>query len=108
MKPNKPFPDPAEAHALLDEADIGSGEKTPGERETDEIVGTVGRTEDEGYDEAVETDDESGDDTGSGVAGEREFDASGARQRHEQDASLIRDDAQDALDELDPVPPRGK
>lgn len=108
MKPNKPFPDPADAHALLDEADIGSGEKTPGERDTDELVRDVGSAEDANYDEAADRDDESGDDTGSGVAGEREFDASGAQQRYEQDASLIRDDAQDALDELDPVPPRGK
>lgn len=45
MKPNKPFPDPAQAHALLDEADIGSGEKTPGEQETDEIVSQVGKRE---------------------------------------------------------------
>jgi hypothetical protein len=45
MKPNKPFPDPALAHPLLDEADIGSGEKTPGEQETDEIVSQVGQRE---------------------------------------------------------------
>ena len=47
MKPNKPFPDPAQAHALMDEADIGSGEKTPGEHETDEIVSQVGKAEKE-------------------------------------------------------------
>lgn len=45
MKPKKPFPDPAQAHGLLDEADIGSGEKTPGEKETDEIVSQVGKPE---------------------------------------------------------------
>jgi hypothetical protein len=45
MKPNKPFPDPAQTHGLLDEADIGSGEKTPGEQETDEIVSQVGKRE---------------------------------------------------------------
>jgi hypothetical protein len=38
---------PAQAHALLDEADIGSGEKTPGERETDEIVSQVGKREED-------------------------------------------------------------
>ena len=47
MKPHKPFPDPAQAHALMDEADIGSGEKTPGEQETDEIVSQVGKAEKE-------------------------------------------------------------
>ncbi|HEY1044405.1 MAG TPA: hypothetical protein VGE60_11135 [Telluria sp.] len=45
MKPNKPFPDPAQAHAMLDEADIGSGEKTPGEQETDEIVSELVKRE---------------------------------------------------------------
>lgn len=108
MKQRKPFPDPAEAHALLDEADIGSGEKTAGERDTDEMVDGIGSPQDEIYDEAAESTDPSGDDTGSGVAGEREFDASGAHQRLEHDASLIRDDAQDPLNDIDPVPPRGQ
>ena len=108
MKQRKPFPDPAEAHALLDEADIGSGEKTAGERDTDEMVDGIASPQDEVYDEAADSEDRSGDDTGSGVAGEREFDASGAHQRLEQDASLIRDDAQDPLNDLDPVPPRGQ
>lgn len=42
MKQHKPFPDPADAQPLLDEVDIGSGEKTPGERETEEFVRGIG------------------------------------------------------------------
>jgi hypothetical protein len=33
--------DPATAPPLLDEADIGSGEKTPGQKETDELIRKV-------------------------------------------------------------------
>lgn len=42
MKQRKPFPDPATAQPLMDEVDIGSGEKTPGERETEEFVRGIG------------------------------------------------------------------
>lgn len=42
MKQRKPFPDPADAQPLMDEVDIGSGEKTPGERETEEFVRGIG------------------------------------------------------------------
>ena len=38
MRTPKPFPDPANARAILDEADIGSGEKTPAQKETEEMI----------------------------------------------------------------------
>lgn len=33
-----PAPDGAEAKPMIDEADIGSGEKTPAQRDTEEII----------------------------------------------------------------------
>lgn len=36
-----PSTDPVKAQPMLNEADIGSGERTPGQLETDEIVGEV-------------------------------------------------------------------
>ena len=39
--PPKPHDPAAKAPPLMDEADIGSGEKTPGQRETEEIVRSV-------------------------------------------------------------------
>jgi len=41
MPEHKPKPDPAHPRALLDEADIGSGEKTPGQLETEEIIRAI-------------------------------------------------------------------
>lgn len=41
MPDHKPKPDPAHPRALLDEADIGSGEKTPGQLETEEIIRAI-------------------------------------------------------------------
>ena len=38
MNNPKPFPDPAKGGHIHDEADIGSGEKTPAEKETDELI----------------------------------------------------------------------
>ena len=38
---DQPIEPGAQAPGMLHEADIGSGEKTPGEKETDEIVKSV-------------------------------------------------------------------
>lgn len=36
--PHKPGNDQLDARPILDEADIGSGEKTPAQHETDELI----------------------------------------------------------------------
>ncbi|HZX26228.1 MAG TPA: hypothetical protein VFF16_04115 [Telluria sp.] len=41
MNQQKQRPKPGETGAWMDEPDIGSGEKTPGEHETDAIVRSV-------------------------------------------------------------------
>lgn len=38
MHATTPSPDPAQAKPLIDEADIGSGEKPPSQVETEEII----------------------------------------------------------------------
>ncbi len=91
MPNTKPFPDPADAHALLDEADIGSGEKTPAQLETEKMIRDIPPL----------PQDQSDNDAAGG-------DAAGAgRERREHDASLLRDEPGDDLDGLDPVPPKG-
>ncbi len=85
--PTKPFPDPASAHALQDEADIGSGEKTPAQHETDQMIRDIPPLPSPGDN----PDDE----------------AEAGRERREHDASLQRDEPADDLDGLDPVPPKG-
>lgn len=87
MHTKKPFPDPADAHALLNEADIGSGEKTPADRETEEMIREIPPLPD--------NEDAQADETGA------------PRARREHDDSLSRDEPSDELDELDPVPPEG-
>lgn len=89
MPTTKPFPDPAHAHALMDEADIGSGEKTPGQLETEDMIRAI---------PALPPQDERDD-------GERPGDD--GRERREHDASLERDEPSGDLDSLDPVPPKG-
>lgn len=95
MQVRKPFPDPALAHALIDEADIGSGEKTPGQLETEEMIRDIAPLPRSGQDERDDNEDEDagGDDLG--------------RERREHDASLERDEPSGDLDSLDPVPPKG-
>jgi len=87
MPTKKPFPDPANAHALLEEADIGSGEKTPAEHETDAMIREIPPLAD--------NEDGQADETGA------------PRARREHDDSLSRDEPSDELDQLDPVPPKG-
>ena len=87
MPTKNPFPDPADAHALLHEADIGSGEKTPADQETDALIRTIPPLPD--------NEDAQADETGA------------PRARREHDDSLSRDEPSDELDELDPGPPKG-
>jgi len=93
MHARKPFPDPARARALIDEADIGSGEKTPGQLETEEMIREIPTLPPGGQDERDDNEDAGGDDQG--------------RERREHDASLERDEPSGDLDNLDPVPPKG-
>ncbi|MES2129922.1 MAG: hypothetical protein V4463_21820 [Pseudomonadota bacterium] len=86
MKQSKPFPDPADAQSLTDEADIGSGEKTAADADTEALIRQIPPLpQDEG--DGPDVDD--------------------ARAQHEHDASLIRDEPCLELDALDPVPPKG-
>jgi hypothetical protein len=96
--PHKPFPDPATARALIDEADIGSGEKTPGQLETEEMIRDIVPLPPGDLDQrdaADDSDDDADDGAGAG------------RNRREHDASLERDEPSGDLDRMDPVPPKG-
>lgn len=95
---HKPFPDPATARALIDEADIGSGEKTPGQLETEEMIRDIAPLPPGGQDQRDAADD--GDDDADDGAG-------AGRNRREHDASLERDEPSGDLDRMDPVPPKG-
>lgn len=99
MHTHKPFPDPAKARALVDEADIGSGEKTPGQLETEEMIRDIPPLQSGAPDERDDSDDS--DDMGGGDG------AGQGRERREHDASLERDEPSGDLDSLDPVPPKG-
>jgi hypothetical protein len=87
MHSTKPFPDPASARSLVDEADIGSGEKTPSQLETEQTIRDIPPLPAPGQDEDEE--------------------AELGREQREHDASLLRDEPADDLDGLDPVPPKG-
>ena len=66
---------------LMDEPDIGSGEKTPGEQDTQDIILQVPPLP--------------------------ELDEGGATRRSEQERSLDKDEPDAALEQLDPVSPKG-
>ncbi len=97
MHTHKSFPDPAHARSLFDEADIGSGEKSAAQLETEamirEIPALPSLDEREDPDDADERDDAEQADAG--------------QERREHDASLERDEPSGDLDSLDPVPPKG-
>ena len=99
MKSAHPFPDPAKSHALLDEADIGSGEKTPGERETEAMIRLIPALD------SSEQDDMSGDSLQE--TSDTMLDVADTARKIEHDASLDRDEPNPQLDDLDPVPPKG-
>jgi hypothetical protein len=102
MSNRKTFPDPANARAILDEADIGSGEKTPAEKETEEMIRQIPPLPASGNKKTGDEDDDNESASSSG------FDAREAKGRREHDASLERDEPSEELDNLDPVPPEGQ
>jgi hypothetical protein len=95
MPTHKPFPDPALARSLLDEADIGSGEKTPGQLDTEEMIRAIPTLPPAGQAERDNADRIDSNNAGQG------------RERREHDASLERDEPGGDLDNMDPVPPKG-
>lgn len=102
MPNTKPFPDPASARPLIDEADIGSGEKTPAQLETEKMIGQI-----PALPESNASDDDAGDDAGDDAADGGEA-AGAGRERREHDASLLRDEPADDVNGLDPAPPKGR
>ena len=95
MHTPKPFPDPANARSLVDEADIGSGEKTPAQLDTEKMITDIPPLPRSSQDERDDHAQDAGDGAGQGSA------------QREHDASLERDEPSDDLDMLDPVPPEG-
>ncbi|NHZ79898.1 hypothetical protein F2P44_11510 [Massilia sp. CCM 8695] len=100
MHATKPFPDPADAKSLLDEADIGSGEKPPSQRDTEALIRQIPPLPPSDLNDADS-------DNGSAAAA-NQFDGGENRDRREHDASLERDEPSEQLDQLDPVPPKGQ
>ncbi len=98
MQATKPFPEPANARSLVDEADIGSGEKTPSQIETEEIIRQIPPL-------PPTRQDDNGDEAGTA---DSQFDAGQGHGQREHDASLQRDEPGEALNTLDPVPPKGR
>lgn len=91
----KPATPPAANKHMWDEADIGSGELTAGQRETEEIIRQIpALPEDDGMDDTEDADD-------AALEGETEI------ANLEQERSLEKDEPSAQLDDLDPVPPRG-
>lgn len=88
-------PDPKPGPNLADEADIGSGEKNPGQQETEELIRQIAPLPDDGDNEADDR-REAGADSGADV------------ERMEQEESLDKDEPDAELDQLDPVPPKGR
>jgi hypothetical protein len=95
MNAKKPFPDPAQARPLMNESDIGSGEKTPADRETEDIIRQIPPLPESKDSDEPDSQSESG------------FDPRAERERREHDASLMRDEPSEQLGEIDPVPPKG-
>lgn len=85
MKQPKPFPDPAEVQPMMDEVDIGSGEKTPGERETEEYVMSISPDSESSRGAQADRQGERGTEGAEHVSGESEqLDSSTAHQPLEQ------------------------
>jgi hypothetical protein len=97
MHATPPFPDPAQAKSLVDEADIGSGEKPPSQLDTEDMIRQI---------PPLPPSDREEPDSDSAAAGQ--FDGGEQRGKREHDASLERDEPSQQLDALDPVPPRGQ
>ena len=100
MHATSSFPDPAQAKSLVDEADIGSGEKPPSQLETEEMIRQIPPLPPSDQNEA---DSDNENDTSAS-----QFDGGENRDKREHDASLERDEPSEQLDQLDPVPPKGQ
>lgn len=92
MHASPPFPDPAQAKPLIDEADIGSGEKPASQVETEEMIRQIPTLP-------------PSDDNDSEASAAGQFDDGESREKREHDASLERDEPSE---QLDPVPPKGQ
>lgn len=103
MSNTKPFPDPSTVRPLMNEADIGSGEKTPGQLETEAMIAEIPPLPESSSADADEGDEDMNDDDADG--GEA---AGAGRERREHDASLLRDEPADDVNNLDPAPPKGR
>lgn len=102
MSTKPSFPDPAQAGNIADEADIGSGEKSRSQIETEEMIRQIPPLPPAGQEEA-------GDDANdNNAAAANNFDAGATRERGEHAHSLERDEPGEDLDNLDPVPPEGR
>jgi hypothetical protein len=97
------FPSPKQSRNLLNEADIGSGEKTPAERETDEMIKQIPPLAPPDDDELAADDDGQQD----VLDIEDLLDTGATANRSAQEQSLDKDEPNSGLDELDPVPPKG-
>jgi hypothetical protein len=105
------FPDPADVRPWIDEPDIGSGEKTPAERETEEMIRLIPPLRAHRHEARRDAPVPDEEDTSGVDAGE----ASQSLDRDEpldealeRDESLERDEPDQQLDALDPVPPKGR
>ncbi|UOD28284.1 hypothetical protein INH39_22900 [Massilia violaceinigra] len=103
MHATSSFPDPAQAKSLVDEADIGSGEKPPSQLETEEMIRQIPPLPPSDPNEADNDSDNENDTSAAG-----QFDGGENRDKREHDASLERDEPSEQLDQLDPVPPKGQ
>lgn len=86
---------------IWDEADIGSGEKTAGQRETEEMIRQIPPLESG----TAANDDDS--DDGDDAASEAGLGPEASGLTMEQERSLDKDEPNNELDGLDPVPPKG-
>lgn len=81
---------------LSDEDDIGSGEQDPGQKETEELIRQIPALPDDGdIDDSFDAREAAG---GNGADIER----------MEQEQSRDQDEPDADLDQLDPVPPKGR
>ena len=106
------FPSPKQSRNLLDEADIGSGEKTAAERETEELIKQIPALEspddEQNNEQNIENDADIDQDAQQDALDIENFLEDGSLvNRIEQEHSLDKDEPNSGLDELDPVPPKG-
>lgn len=86
-----------------DEADIGSGEKSQGQRDTDKMLEDIPTLPDDDTADEDGIPDEDAEDYADDVAPGDELDDINM----ELERSLEKDEPSSQLDDLDPVPPRG-